>query len=416
MVAAAVLLLGSVPVRADDELDAALRRKQQLELAVQQTQRNLERYRSVAGQYAAAVRSANDRIGELAVKQEEARSEAEALDFEIRIAEEQLQLVSFQLSETRAFVDSLTAQGDELDQQLARRQELYAGHLRAAYRQSQVTPLEMLLTSSSLTEFAARLQATVLINRQDAKLAAEISSLREETSRKQDDLEGKRIEILGLQDQIGTQRQRLALEKARYDAMVAEHQAAIGNQSALKTEAATNQSAAQRSAQQAATEAARLNKQLEDAEAAYEELAARLAARSGLGAFDGQRVPLWPIRGPLTSQYGPRWGGFHNGLDIAAPLFTPVRSAAAGLVVTVGRPYVAVGDTAVVVIIAHGSNFSTLYGHLDDRRWPPVKVGQKVNAGDIIGYVGMTGWSTGPHLHFMTIANGRARNPLPYLP
>ena len=75
------------------------------------------------------------------------------------------------------------------------------------------------------------------------------------------------------------------------------------------------------------------------------------------------------------------------------------------------------GDTAVVVIIAHGYNFSTLYGHLDDSvKPPPVRVGQMVNAGQIIGYVGMTGWTTGPHLHFMTIVNGRAVDPMPYLP
>ena len=416
MLSAASLVIGAMPARAEDELSAALRRKQELERAVEVTRRNAERYQTVAGQYQSAVNAANERIANLAEQQASARSEADALGFEIKIAEEQLQLVSFQLGETRAFVESLGAQGDELDRQLARRQELYADHLRAAYRQVQVTPLEMLLSSSSLTEFASRLQATVLLNRQDAQLAADIHGLRAETARKQGDLAGKQSEILGLQDQITTQRERLAMEKARYDDLVRQADAAIVSQSSLRADAATNKSQAQRNAQQAAAEAARLNKQLEEAEAAYEELAARLAARSGLGAFDGTRVAIWPIRGTLTSGYGPRWGGFHNGVDIAAPMFTPVRAVSSGLVVTVGRPYVAFGDTAVVVIIAHGSNFSTLYGHLDDRRGPPVRVGQTVNAGDVIGYVGMTGWTTGPHVHFMTIANGRARNPLPYLP
>ncbi|MDO8562945.1 MAG: peptidoglycan DD-metalloendopeptidase family protein [Candidatus Limnocylindria bacterium] len=405
-----------MPARADDELDAALRRKQALERAVEVTRQHAERYQAAAGQYQSAVNAANARIADLAAQQMSAQSEGDALGFEIKIAEEQLQLVSFQLDETRALVDSLRAQGDELDRQLARRQELYADHLRAAYRQVQVTPLEMLLSSSSLTEFSSRLQATVLLNRQDAQLAADIQGLRAATARQQRDLAGKQTEIFGLQDQITTQRERLAMEKARYDELVRQADAAITTQASLRADAATNKSQAQRNAQQAAAEAARLNKQLEEAEALYEELAARLAARSGLGAFDGQHVALWPVRGTLTSPFGARWGGFHNGLDIAAAKYTPVRAVSSGLVVTVGRPYVAYGDTAVVVIIAHGSNFSTLYGHLDDRRWPPVQVGQKVNAGDVIGYVGMTGWTTGPHLHFMTIANGRARNPLPYLP
>jgi len=68
------------------------------------------------------------------------------------------------------------------------------------------------------------------------------------------------------------------------------------------------------------------------------------------------------------------------------------------------------------VIIAHGNNFSTLYGHLDDSRPPIVSVGQYVQAGQVIAFEGMTGWTTGPHLHFMTIVNGRAVDPLPYLP
>ena len=98
-------------------------------------------------------------------------------------------------------------------------------------------------------------------------------------------------------------------------------------------------------------------------------------------------------------------------------MYTPIVAAALGKVVTVGRPYLAYGDTAVVVIIAHGNNFSTLYGHLDDRfKPPPVHVGQTVTAGETIGFVGMTGFTTGPHLHFMTILDGRAVNPVSYLP
>jgi murein DD-endopeptidase MepM/ murein hydrolase activator NlpD len=127
-------------------------------------------------------------------------------------------------------------------------------------------------------------------------------------------------------------------------------------------------------------------------------------------------MAIWPVNGPITSYYGPRWGGFHNGLDVAAPLNTPIRAAAAGQVVTVGKPYLAYGDTATVVIIAHGSNFSTLYGHMSDAPGPTVRVGQVVRAGDRIGYVGMTGWTTGPHVHFMTVVDGRTVDPLPYMP
>ena len=412
----AILVGPATPASADDELDAALRRKVELERAVAVARQNTEYYRSVASRYQAAVNAANLRIAEYGAKQSAAQSEAEALSFQIKIAEEQLQLVSFQMGETRAMTDSLRAQQNEIARQLQRRRSLYADHLRTSYRQLQISPLEMLLSSSSLAEFAARVQALIFVQRQDRQLASEITVLGTQAAERAGDLSIKESEIVGLQDQVARQHERLASEKARYLELVGQAQGAIGAQAQLRGQASQNQTQAQRNQQAAANETARLNKQLEEAEAAYEDLAARQAARSGLGAFNGAKVALWPIRGPLTSGYGPRWGGFHNGLDIASPMFTTIRAASAGIVTTVGRPYVASGDTAVVVIIAHGSNFSTLYGHLDDRRWPPVTVGQRVNAGDVVGYVGMTGWTTGPHLHFMTIVNGRAQNPIQYLP
>ena len=128
------------------------------------------------------------------------------------------------------------------------------------------------------------------------------------------------------------------------------------------------------------------------------------------------RLTSWPLRGPLTSPFAPRWGGWHNGLDIAGPFFAPVYAAAPGVVTVVGRPYAGFGDTAMVVQIAHGEGLSTAYVHLDDRQLPVIRVGQRVSAGQHIAYVGNTGWSTGPHLHFMTVLNGRAVDPMGLLP
>ncbi|HET8568889.1 MAG TPA: M23 family metallopeptidase [Candidatus Limnocylindria bacterium] len=153
---------------------------------------------------------------------------------------------------------------------------------------------------------------------------------------------------------------------------------------------------------------------LEAAEARYVALAAETAERAGAARFSGRLA--WPHRGPISSPFAPRWGGFHNGLDIAAPFFTPVAAAADGVVTVVGRPYAAVGDTAVTVMISHGDGVSTVYVHLDDRRPPIVTVGQRVTTGETIAFVGSTGWSTGPHTHFMAVVNGRAVDPLRYLP
>jgi murein DD-endopeptidase MepM/ murein hydrolase activator NlpD len=418
VLAGLALFLGQViPASADDPLTDALRRKQELERAVAVSRANTDRYKQAADQFQSAVNSSNAAISDLQAKANAAQSQAEQLGYEIQITEEQLQLVSFQLDETNALVSSLQSQVDAENQQLAQREDLYAKHLRTTYRQAQISPLEMLLSSQSLSDFASRIQAMVIINRQDVQLANEIKSMRDEAAANVGLTQEKAAEMVGLQDQITQQRAALAAQKARYDQLIKEAQDQIASAAAQRDAAAAERNAQLGAAAQQNAQTAALNRQLQDAEAQYEQLAALAAARSGLGVYTGGKLPLWPLHGVLTSPFGARWGGFHNGLDIAAPMYSPIVAAASGRVTTVGKPYLASGDTATVVIIAHGNNFSTLYGHLDDRVHPPiVQVGQYVNAGQVIAYEGMTGWTTGPHLHFMTILNGRAVDPLPYLP
>lgn len=152
----------------------------------------------------------------------------------------------------------------------------------------------------------------------------------------------------------------------------------------------------------------------EELQAAYVRLAAGAAGVQRTN-FTG-RLEHWPVTGRVSSPFGPRWGGFHNGLDIAAPMYTPVRAVATGQVVTVGKPTLVYGDTATIVVIAHDRGFATLYAHLNDERPPIVRIGEQVAAGQVIAYIGSTGWSTGPHVHFMTIVDGRATDPRQYLP
>lgn len=419
LAAVSLFVVQVAPASADpdeDRLAQLAREKQELERAIQVSRQNAERYKQEAGRFQAAVNAANSRINALAAQQATAQTEADSLRIEIQIAEEQLALVGFQLTETATLIDSLRAEAAANDQQLAKRQQLYAAHLRTTYLQAQISPLEMLLSAGSITQFAERVQAMVLINRQDQRLVGEIRTLKASTTAKQATVAQKEQEIVGLKEQITKQRGALATKKSDYERIVAEMKASISAQSGLRYDAQVNKSAAIGAQQRANSEAAKLNRQLEQTEAAYAALAAELAARSGLAVFTG-RMNFWPVAQPvITSRFGFRWGGFHNGLDIASPMYAPIRAGAAGTVVTVGKPYRAYGDTATVVIIAHGSNFSTLYGHLADNPGPTVRVGQRITAGTVIGYIGMTGWTTGPHVHFMTIVNGRAVDPLPYLP
>ena len=118
---------------------------------------------------------------------------------------------------------------------------------------------------------------------------------------------------------------------------------------------------------------------------------------------------IWPIQGVLTSGFGPRWGRMHTGIDIADPAGTPIHAAKAGEVIYAGwlNGY---GNT---VVLDHGDGVATLYGH--QSRLGSTE-GQELNQGDVLGFVGSTGHSTGNHLHFEVRINTKPVNPRPYLP
>ncbi len=152
---------------------------------------------------------------------------------------------------------------------------------------------------------------------------------------------------------------------------------------------------------------------------AYVDLVLAWAARYGHAT-----AVVWPLDGPITQRFGPtnselqprlwyrgRWyPHFHAGLDIAGPVGTPVHAIAAGVVTFAGR----IADGAVVVEVEHAPGVTSAYAHLEPG--PPVSEGDLVVAGEIVGTVGLTGVTTGPHLHLAVWSAGMPLDPLTVLP
>jgi murein DD-endopeptidase MepM/ murein hydrolase activator NlpD len=138
-------------------------------------------------------------------------------------------------------------------------------------------------------------------------------------------------------------------------------------------------------------------------------LAAQLAppALGDPGKVSGAGL-IWPVRGPVTSGFGMRWGRMHQGIDISAGSGTAIRAAKAGTVTFAGT----MSGYGNVITIAHAGGLTTLYAHQSRL----AVTGGSVSQGQVIGYVGSTGHSTGPHLHFETRAGGSPQNPMRYLP
>src|SRR5689334_3447566 len=123
---------------------------------------------------------------------------------------------------------------------------------------------------------------------------------------------------------------------------------------------------------------------------------------------------IWPVKGWVTSGFGPRVSPFtekpawHDGLDIGAAANAPVQAPAQGRVTSVGFD----PKLGNVVKLDHGFGIETLYGHLAKAL---VKEGQRVKRGDVVGLVGSSGLATGPHLHYMVKVNGQTFDPTKYI-
>lgn len=120
---------------------------------------------------------------------------------------------------------------------------------------------------------------------------------------------------------------------------------------------------------------------------------------------------IWPTHGRIMSTYGYRitpWRGFHSGIDINTAYGSPIRSAADGKIIYAGWR----SGYGRTVIVNHGCGFETLYGHISRIN---VLKDQKVKKGQVIAYVGTSGYTTGPHLHYEVAVNGTKVNPANYL-
>jgi murein DD-endopeptidase MepM/ murein hydrolase activator NlpD len=122
----------------------------------------------------------------------------------------------------------------------------------------------------------------------------------------------------------------------------------------------------------------------------------------------------WPVRGPVNSDFGKRtspWGQtpeFHSGIDIGAPIGTPVRAPAPGTVIYAGTH----PEYGITIILDHGNDTKSLYGHLSRLH---VTANQRVQRGEVIGLTGNTGRSSGPHLHYEILVKGQSVNPTSYI-
>jgi murein DD-endopeptidase MepM/ murein hydrolase activator NlpD len=269
--------------------------------------------------------------------------------------------------------------------------------LVAAYESNTPDELSVLLSSHSFSAFIDGLDYIKLVAAHDRQIAAAVRSSRDEVAAARAKTKFARASVLHQAKIVAV---RVHQVRALRDRLLANEGRLVDAQSRKKADLAALGVRARSDAEE-----------IDSLQQVSAELAAKIRAaqsHSTVTRAAGSGALAWPVGAPITSPFGWRWGRMHEGIDLGAAYGTPIAAAGAGTVIYAGW----LGGYGNLTVIDHGGGLSTAYGH---QSHIGVVVGQQVTQGEIIGNVGSTGHSTGPHLHFEVRVDGRAVDPLGYL-
>lgn len=328
-------------------------------------------------------------INELEDKKDSVMAEKKELDDQVTVLEGEISDINAKIDEIQEQIDTVTEELEVAAVALEEQYEAYKTRVRVMYENSSMGYLEILLSAESIGDFFARLEIVTQIAEYDSNLTAKLKEEKQKIQDKKDELEALKQEQVDSKTSLETKKSDLDYKMAQRDAMIKEI-----NSSKSTLEAQL--------------------KEIEAEEAKVRAQIARLAS-GGKTTYTGGAM-LWPTPSCriITSYYGWRlhpvlgYEKLHTGMDIGAGYGATIIAAESGTVITATYNS-AYGN---YVVIDHGGGVCTLYAHQSSMA---VSVGQYVLAGDTIGYVGSTGYSTGPHLHFEVIINGATVDPLGYI-
>ena len=337
------------------------------------------------------------------------------IDQEISILNEQVSNINTQIA---AYSLLIADKQDELDEAQARLEELSQKHkerIQAMEEEGNLSYWEVLFKANSFTDLLDRLNMIQEIAASDKRRMEELSDAAQRVATAQEELSSEKAELELTRAELDQAQLTLNEKRAEADEVLLQLIARGEEFEALIDESEDLQD-------ELMAEIAQAEKDLKEAE--YKEWLATYVpptTRPGNDTTPSPEVPSssgWVCPVPyytLTSPFGMRihpisgkWK-MHNGVDMAAAQGTPIYAAKSGKVTTTSYQ---AGGAGYYVSINHGDGFSSIYMHMTHYIVSP---GQYVTAGQVIGYVGSTGGSTGPHLHFGISYNGTYVNPMNYV-
>lgn len=388
--------------------------------------------------FAANSSAIREEIDNLESQQEEIDSKREALEAEIAANEnqtldivEQKGQIDQQIELTRLEMENLNEQirqfnlliaekQAELDQLLADQEELlarYKKRIRAMQEQGDVSYWSIIFEANSFYDMLNRMAMVEEIALADQRMMEDMRRMAAEVLEAKEALAGDKAELEVKKQEAAAAQEELDQKRAESDALLVE---LISDSERLKEINDEYEALLDK----LTDEIARKEQEYNEAKEKENQAAAPSGGNSGGNGTGGNGgggttssgflFPLPAGSSVITSPYGFRYHPidgqyrFHNGVDLGAAAGTPIYATKSGTVTTATYA----SGYGNYVTINHGDGFSSLYGHMT---YYTVSYGQTVSQGEIIGYVGSTGYSTGNHLHFTLFYNGSTVNPMDYI-
>lgn len=351
----------------------------------------------------------NQDIKDNSQKVKEKKQEIKQISGEISQLDSDIVEIEARIRETQEKINQTTDEIQNKEEQIRQKEEELAIEkenqneaIRVMYEGGRKNTLELLIGSTTLSEAINHSHyLETLENRIEATIE-EINRLKAELEVQKEELETKKKELDKLQEQQQAYLYGLDQQKSQKNILLA------------------NSKNQKKSLEEQLEEAKKLNSKVQ---AEINSIVASMNQGSGRTVLARDRGTsavgfMWPADYKYISAYygeSTPFQSFHTGIDLANIPGTPIYAASGGTVVAVQEMvidghYYGYGK---YIVIGHNARFSSLYAHLMGFA---VNVGDEVKTGDVIGYMGNTGWSTGPHLHFEVWEYGNRSNPLNYLP
>ena len=339
---------------------------------------------------------------EVQAKLAEIRDDLSQAKAQVELIQSQVVLTEEEINTSQALLDRYDLQIAEKEADIQRLEAQEEAQYQEFYRQVRwmeetggTSYLSILFEASSFSEMLDYAMLITDIMDYSNRIIDQLNATQAQLGAARDDL------AVGRADQAEVQ-QALEAKKAELEDQRAQAQTLLNQIAASESEYAAE-------AKKLADSEAQINKELKEAERKYAAQLAALEAQQNANMTSGDWY--WPLPGryKISSLFGSRPDPFtgkrdnHTGTDIPAPGGTPIYAAKTGIVTTVNKNKNA-SSYGYYCIISHGSGYATLYAH--QNQVPIVQEGQAVQKGQVIGYVGSTGRSTGNHLHFELRVNG----------